>query len=101
MHIYSLFPDVMAMMTKAEKFLFGVFRSVRPSECASDDQTKLPSKLDDCKIVDMEVDMIGGKNVGRVDVVVRKKISFGFIKKNVSLFSKIRSLKKKSLFIEY
>ena len=103
LHINSVFSDVMAV-TKAEKFLFGVFRSVRkvpeklpfaapPLECASDDQAKLSSKLGDCETVDMEVDMIGGKNVGRVDVVVRKKISFGFIKKNVSLFSKIRSLK--------
>lgn len=111
------FSDVMAM-SKAEKFLFGIFRRVRKvpeelplttplSESTSEDQAKLSSNLDDDGTVDMEVDMIGGKNVGRVDVVVRKdastetstepdrkKISFSFMKKKVSLFSKIRSFDK-------
>lgn len=73
-------------MLKTERFLCGVFHSVRtvhdkfsfpthskeypfPNlECASGDR----ASSYDSGTVDMDIDMVGGKNVGRVDMIVRK-----------------------------
>ncbi|XP_048329114.2 PHD finger-containing protein 6 isoform X1 [Ziziphus jujuba] len=77
------------MMLKTERFLFGVFRSVQTvhdkfpiptaskelpfptPQCVSDDRVN----SDDSRTVDMEIDMLGGKNVGTLDVIARKEPS--------------------------
>ncbi|KAA8541030.1 hypothetical protein F0562_024831 [Nyssa sinensis] len=67
-------------------FLWGVFRRVKKDEIISKENRELPSFVcpsygahDSCgnaeesEAVDMEIDMIGGKNVGKVDLVIPKE----------------------------
>lgn len=73
------------IMKIAEYFLWGVFRAIEndqtldkadeedipfisPLDCVSNDHTC----MENGEAVDMEIDMVGGENVGRVDVVVSK-----------------------------
>lgn len=83
------------IMTIAEYFLWGVFRAVEnnqtlnkadgedtpfisPLECViSNDHTI----MENGEAVDMEIDMVGGENVGRLDIVVSKDSSSGDIDK--------------------
>ncbi|XP_059443576.1 uncharacterized protein LOC132175601 isoform X3 [Corylus avellana] len=76
------------MDSQAECFLWGVFRVVEnnqtldkvgeedtpfisPLECVSNDHTSVENSEE----VDMEIDMVGGKDMGRVDIVVSKDAS--------------------------
>jgi hypothetical protein len=76
------------IMKIAESFLWGVFRIVEnnqtldkvgeeytpfiyPLECVSNDH----SSVENGEAVDMEIDMVGGENTGRVDIVVSKDAS--------------------------
>ncbi|XP_021809929.1 uncharacterized protein LOC110753342 [Prunus avium] len=61
--------------SRVADFLWGIFRCIKKDVAHNKVPEGLPStvdqeNVDDNKIVDMEVDMVGGKMVGRVDIVV-------------------------------
>lgn len=62
-------------MSTVADFLWGIFRCIKKDVAHNKVHEGLPStvdqeNVDDNKTVDMEVDMVGGKMVGRVDIVV-------------------------------
>ena len=56
---------------KAGYFLWGVFRQVKKQKGIE----RLPETETEIDVVDMEIDMIGGKDVDKIDIVVRDKNS--------------------------
>ncbi|XP_059443575.1 uncharacterized protein LOC132175601 isoform X2 [Corylus avellana] len=83
-----IFTSKQLHMDSQECFLWGVFRVVEnnqtldkvgeedtpfisPLECVSNDHTSVENSEE----VDMEIDMVGGKDMGRVDIVVSKDAS--------------------------
>ncbi|XP_059443572.1 uncharacterized protein LOC132175600 isoform X2 [Corylus avellana] len=83
-----IFTSKQLHMDSQEYFLWGVFHAVEnnqtldksdeegtpfisPLECVSND----PTSMENGEAVDMEIDMVGGENVGRVDIVVSKDAS--------------------------
>lgn len=73
---------------KSEYFLWGIFRHVKSDQILHKRDEELPSlvsseecafddaKTDNFETVDMEIDMEGGRNVGTVDLVVSKYLSW-------------------------
>ncbi|XP_030492873.2 PHD finger-containing protein 1 isoform X2 [Cannabis sativa] len=58
------------LSSKSKQFLWGIFRSTNDKPFLSDAQEELSSFLAD---EDMEIDMVGGISIGRVDVIVPRK----------------------------
>ncbi|KAM6569507.1 hypothetical protein CsatB_017492 [Cannabis sativa] len=66
--LFGILPDVLS--SKSKQFLWGIFRSTNDKPFLSDAQEELSSFLAD---EDMEIDMVGGISIGRVDVIVPRK----------------------------
>ncbi|XP_059639904.1 PHD finger-containing protein 6 isoform X2 [Cornus florida] len=81
-------------------FLWGVFRRMKKYEAISKEHGKIPTVCasdsthdslatgEDSEVVDMEIDMVGGKDVGRVDIAILKesiKIGCGETATSISL----------------